>query len=337
MPSPLHEAPLQALREYPELLIHLLRELLDTPLPPGVRVLSQPSSFTEPAIEEYRADAVFVVESEASGQALVAVIVEVQRQPDEDKPYRWLRYAARVHDEYRCPTHLLVIATDETTARWAQRPIPGFLPGRAAAGNAPVVLSPRSLPQVASVEQAREKPGQAILAAILHAGVEGDIQGCYRTLRALHETAPSEAEALDRMWWLMGLLGGILTEERFTELQRQIMINPERKFIPRTEFERQPFYRGVAQGRAEGKAEGKAEGRAEGKAEGRAEGKAEGRAEGRAEGKVEALLRVLAARNFTLTPEQRQAVLSCQDQAQLERWLDAAVSAPSLAAVFDSR
>ncbi len=299
MPSPLHEAPLAALREYPELLVHLVQELFGTSLPVGVRVREQPQRFAEASIEEYRADVLFVIE-DPSGKALCAMIVEVQRQPDEDKPYRWLRYAARVHDDYRCDTHLLVIATDEPTARWAQRPISRFLPGRAVAGNAPVVLSPANLPKVSSVEEAKSKPGLAILAALLHGGVDDDIQEAYRTLRALHDTAPSPQEAMDRIWWLLGLLGGILTETSFTELQRLIMLNPEMKFIPRTEFERQPFYRG------------------------------------KAEGKAEAVLRVLAARNLSPTEEQRQAVLACRDQAQLERWLDAAVATPSVAALFNA-
>jgi hypothetical protein len=308
MPSSLHEAPLAALREYPELLIHIVRERLGTQLPADVKVREQPQCFTEAAIEEYRADAVFLIEDK-SGQVLVVIIVEVQRQPQKDKPFRWLRYAARVHDDYRCETHLLVIATDEETARWAQRPISTFLPGRAAAGNAPVVLSPANLPKVASIEEARQKPGQAILAALLHAGADGDIEGCYRTLRALHDTAPNPEEALDRIWWLLGLLGGILPLERFTELQRLIMLNPEMKFVPRTEFDSPPYYRG----------------------------KAEGRAEGEAKGEAKALLRVLAARNLSPTEEQQQAVLSCLDQAQLERWLDAAVTAPSIAALFSAK
>jgi hypothetical protein len=304
MPSPLHEAPLAALREFPELLLHLVPELFGKPLPDDARVREIPKSFSEPAIEEYRADVVFLIEDPRE-QALAALIVEVQRQPEKDKPYRWLRYAARVHDDYRCDTHLLVIATDEATARWAQHPIPSFLPGRASAGNAPVVLSPASLAKISSVEEARQKLGLAILAALLHAGVEDDIEGAYRTLRALHETAPSPEVALDRIWWLLGLLGGILTKERFTELQRLIMLNPELKFIPRTEFDSPPYYRG--------------------------------KVEGKAEGKAEALLRVLAARNLALTAEQRQAVLACQDQAQLERWLDASVTAPSVAALFGSK
>jgi hypothetical protein len=83
------------------------------------------------------------------------------------------------------------------------------------------------------------------------------------------------------------------------------MLNPELKFIPRTEFDSPPYYRG--------------------------------KVEGKAEGKAEALLRVLAARNLAPTAEQRQAVLACQDQAQLERWLDASVTAPSVAALFGSK
>ena len=304
MPSPLHEAPLTALREYPELLLYIVREQLGVPLLAEVRVREQPQSFTEAAIEEYRADVVFLVEDK-NGQALVAIIVEVQQKPQKDKPYRWLRYAARVHDEHRCETHLLVIATDEATARWAQQPIATFLPGRGAVGNAPVVLSPANLPKVASVAEARQKPGQAILSALLHAGADGDLEGCYRTLRALHETAPSPEEALDRIWWLLGLLGGILPIESFTELQRLIMINTERKFVPRTEFDSPPFYRGLAEGKAKGKAEGKAE------------------------GKVEAILAVLQARGFAVSELVRTTILGCQDPSVLDRWLVRAATATS--------
>lgn len=312
MASPLHEAPLAALRQFPEMLLHLAQELFDEPLPPGSRVREVTATFADASVQEYRADAAFVIE-DASGRALVAIIVEVQRKPDEDKPYRWLRYAARVHDDYRCDTHLLVIATDEATARWAQRPIASFLPGRAAAGNAPVVLSPASLPKISTVEEAKHKLGQAILTALLHAGAEDDIESAYRAVRALHETAASEAEALDRIWWLLGLIGGILSKERFTELERLIVIHPEMKFVPRTEFERQPFNRGLAEGEARGEARGKAE------------------------GKAEALLRVLAARNLSPSEQQRQQILACRDQAQLERWLDASVTAPSIPALLGTK
>lgn len=168
-----------------------------------------------------------------------------------------------------------------------------------------MVISPANLPKVASVEQARNRPGQAILATLLHAGADGDLDGCYRTLRALHDAAPSPQEALDRIRRLLGLLGGLLPIDLFPELQRLIMLKTEMKFVPRTEFDSPPYYRGVAEGKAEGKAE--------------------------------ALLRVLAARNLSPTAEQRQVMLSCRDQAQLERWLDAAVTASSIAALLSAR
>lgn len=57
--------------------------------------------------------------------------------------------------------------------------------------------------------------------------------------------------ALDRIWWLLGLIGGLLSQERFTELERLVMLHPETKFVPRTEFERQPFNRGEAKGKAD--------------------------------------------------------------------------------------
>lgn len=63
MTSPLHEAPLSALRQFPELLLHLARELFDAPLPADSRVREVTASFTEAAIQEYRADAVFLIES----------------------------------------------------------------------------------------------------------------------------------------------------------------------------------------------------------------------------------------------------------------------------------
>jgi hypothetical protein len=63
------------------------------------------------------------------------------------------------------------------------------------------------------------------------------------------------------------------------------------------------------------------------------QGRAEGRAEGRAAGAA-MLLRVLAARGFTVPDEIRQRVQSCTDLAQLEQWGDRAVTAKSLDQVF---
>jgi hypothetical protein len=60
----------------------------------------------------------------------------------------------------------------------------------------------------------------------------------------------------------------------------------------------------------------------------------QGRAEGRTEGEAAMLLRVLAARGFTVSDDLRQRILSCTDLAQLEAWCDRAVTAKSVGVVF---
>jgi len=63
-------------------------------------------------------------------------------------------------------------------------------------------------------------------------------------------------------------------------------------------------------------------------------GRAEGEARGRAEGEAAMLLRVLAARGFTVPDDIRQHVQSCTDIAQLEAWGDRAVTATSIDEIF---
>jgi hypothetical protein len=66
----------------------------------------------------------------------------------------------------------------------------------------------------------------------------------------------------------------------------------------------------------------------------RAEGREEGREQGREEEARSALLRVLARRGFAITDEIRRRVDAERDLAVLEAWLDAAVTAASIADVF---
>lgn len=60
----------------------------------------------------------------------------------------------------------------------------------------------------------------------------------------------------------------------------------------------------------------------------------QGRAQGRAEGEAAMLLRMLAARGFTVPDDIRQRIQSCTDLARLEAWGDRAVTANSLDEIF---
>lgn len=68
--------------------------------------------------------------------------------------------------------------------------------------------------------------------------------------------------------------------------------------------------------------------------EGRAEGLTEGEARGKAEGKAEGILTLLSVRGFDIDEATRERVLSCKDEAALDRWLRSAVTAESLEALF---
>jgi uncharacterized protein YjiS (DUF1127 family) len=69
-------------------------------------------------------------------------------------------------------------------------------------------------------------------------------------------------------------------------------------------------------------------------ARGRREGEARGEAKGKAAGKAEAVLGVLDARGLAVTAAQREQVLACAREAQLDAWLRDAVTVPSARALL---
>src|SRR5262249_10982282 len=70
-------------------------------------------------------------------------------------------------------------------------------------------------------------------------------------------------------------------------------------------------------------------------AQGRAEGRAEGLTEGLTEEAARNLLTVLRARGLAVSEAARERILSQKDPERLERWLEKAVAAASVAAVLD--
>jgi hypothetical protein len=79
---------------------------------------------------------------------------------------------------------------------------------------------------------------------------------------------------------------------------------------------------------------GRLEGQAQGRVEGQAQGRVEGQAQGRAEEARSLLHRVLAARSLPVPPDVRARIDSEPDLSRLESWLEAAVTAATIADVF---
>jgi hypothetical protein len=69
--------------------------------------------------------------------------------------------------------------------------------------------------------------------------------------------------------------------------------------------------------------------------EARREGRDEGRREGLAEGEVRALLTALRVRGIAVSDVERERILGQEDPKRLERWLERAIVATSLAEVLD--
>jgi hypothetical protein len=69
--------------------------------------------------------------------------------------------------------------------------------------------------------------------------------------------------------------------------------------------------------------------------QGRAAGAAEGIAQGEARGEARAILRVLKSRGLHPTLAQRELIESCDDVAQLDTWCDRALTAATVAMVFE--
>ncbi len=74
---------------------------------------------------------------------------------------------------------------------------------------------------------------------------------------------------------------------------------------------------------------------AQGRTEGRNEGRNEGRAEGRTEEAARNLLTVLRVRGIAVPDAVRERILAQKDPERLERWLEKAAVASSVAAVLD--
>ena len=245
MPSVFHEALILLFRNRPELAAELVRDVLHVDLPPFKEARIGSADLTEAQPAEYRAD--LVVELVDNGP-VGAIVLEVQRAADEEKRLSWPSYAAVLRARLKREVCLLVVAPEESVARWAARPI--ALGG----GNwfTPLVAGPAAIPQVTDEAAAVRDPELAVLSAMAHGRHEDATTAAAIASAALHASVALDP---DRSRLYCDLILASLSEAARRELQT---MDPA-KYEFQSEFAR----RYIALGREEGRAEGKAEGRAE--------------------------------------------------------------------------
>jgi len=162
MPSPEHEALVEAFRRDPDLALHLL-ELCQIPIPQGAEPKVVEASLAQLQPTEFRAD--LVIELNGGTRVVLSIILEVQISRDPDKKFSWPEYVAARRARTRAPVVLLVVAPDADVAAWAKEPIEL---GPQMGALTPLVLDPPRIPRVTDHEQARAEPELSFLSAMAH-------------------------------------------------------------------------------------------------------------------------------------------------------------------------
>ena len=299
MPSMAHEILVDLFKNRPSLAAEILAEVLDVSLPPYTDARLASTDLTEIQPAEYRADAVVVLLDRDI--PVRVIIVEVQLALDSKKRLSWPAYVTVSRAIHGCPAGLLIVAPEPVVAGWCAEPIETGVPGFVLH---PPVLSRSAVPVVTDPGEAARRPELGVLSAMAHGGSEQATPIAAAVLPALRGLDD------DRARFYYDLVYNSLHEAARRALEAMM-----KGYEYQSDFAKKY----VAQGRTEG----------------RTEGRIEGRTEGRAEGVAHALLTVLRVRGIAVPDAVRERILAQKDPERLERWLEKAAVAPSVAAVID--
>jgi hypothetical protein len=183
---------------------------------------------------EYRSDSLTVL-SNPAGEAVAAVIVEVQLSDDKDKLRTWPLYVAAARARYGCPAILLVLAPDRAIAQWASQVIELGHPGFALR---PIVIDYAHVPRICDAATACAAPELAVLSAMAHPELE--------TAEAVRPALALLPEDQQKLYWDVIL-------SRLPEAARRAL---EVRMIKGYEYQSDFARKYVAQGREEGREEG---------------------------------------------------------------------------------
>jgi hypothetical protein len=297
MPSMVHEILVDLFKSRPSLSAEILAEALGVSLPPYTQARLASTDLTEMQPAEYRADAVVALLDHDI--PVRVIIVEVQLTVDPRKRFSWPAYVTVSRAIHGCPADLLVVAPDPTVAGWCAEPIEIGVRGFVLR---PPVLRRTAVPVVTELEEAARRPELGVLSAMAHGGTEEGATIAAAVLPAIRELDDEKAK------FYFDLVYNSLDEKGRQRALEEMMVKGY-------EYQSDFAKRYVAQGRAEGRTEG--------------------RTEGRVEGRAEALLTLLRVRGIAVPDAVRERILAQKDPERLERWLEKAAFASSVAAVID--
>lgn len=243
-----HESLLDLFRRRERLAVELLTESLGVAVPVWTRIRVAEGDLGQIDPVETRADLVLLLD--AQGQAVFGIVVEVQLAKNAKKRLRWPLYATTLRVRHACPVTVLVVTPDRAVAAWARAPIP-LGPGNVFHV---AVLGPDAVPRIATPDVSPELALLSVKAHAESAGGETVLEAAVRCIMALDPAV--QLEYHDRLWaWLSPAL-----REKVAAMLKQHFPYPQ------SDFAKEHYGKGKADGWREGKADGLREGKTEGEA-----------------------------------------------------------------------
>jgi hypothetical protein len=307
MPSIQHEGLVELVRQHPPLGVELLRHVGIFALPAEVTAVLGSEDMSDvtprsngrdkrkPKPQKYTADSVVIVADAVSGERLIAVVVEPQGQASEDKDQSWPVYATTARKANKCARAVLVVACWDPAEADKCRRI--IATGHPGLVFVPIVIDRDTAPSLVDAS-----PYLVLFNAIIGAVDVDTEEGRALVVGAITATGAEGARFRSLCDIILGIAPSDAAHEHLEELMG---ITYKSKFVD-------GWYQ-----------------------QGRAAGEADGIAQGEAKRGAADILRILESRGLSPTRAQRELIESCDDLGQLDTWFDRALTATTLAMVFE--
>jgi hypothetical protein len=182
-----HEAPLELIRQHPDLAIDLVRAMTSVPVPAGGHARLGPTDAGSVVPAQFTADSVVIVDDPGTGQPALVIVVEPQGRDDKTKAYAWPAYLANLREAVQCPRAvLIVVCPDPREADKCRRVIAMGHPGW---DLWPIVIDPGHAPSDQGAG-----PYLLLFLACLPALDIDSAAGAARVLDAIRATGASAAQ-----------------------------------------------------------------------------------------------------------------------------------------------
>ncbi|TDD91431.1 hypothetical protein E1293_02275 [Actinomadura darangshiensis] len=239
MPTTDHELPLEMVRNRPQLVPIILRNVFGLDVPDGrVTLTSESYAGLNPA--ELRCDATVLLDDPEAPS--FGVVVESQLRFKEDKLFSWPAYLALLRLRRKCGVSLLVFCPDQKIAEACAAPIDMGHPDWVLK---PLTVHPGMLPAITDPARACRLPELAVFSAPAHA--DGPhAQAVVSSLSAALGTLSGDTGALYNDYIM----------SRLSDAARKLL--EETMKLENHEWQSDFALRHIAEGKAEGKAEGEA-------------------------------------------------------------------------------